>query len=68
MCLGTWLGASTVMVGSVLAGLADEVAARESGAPAISKMHEQAAARLDKDLMAMSSQCGASQPYPPHFN
>lgn len=56
------------MLGSVLAGLADDVAACETAVPPISTMHEQAAARLDKDLMAMSSQCRGSKPYQSPLN
>lgn len=71
-CLGISFGASTVMLGSALMALADDVAACDIAAPprphVNSAMHEQATARLGKDLMAMSSQCGVSQPYPLSLN
>jgi hypothetical protein len=57
-----------VTLGSVLLGLAGDVAACETAVPPIRTMHEQAAARLDKDLMAMSSQCKCSELYPPPLN
>lgn len=72
LCLGISFGASTVILGSALAALAEGVAVCEIAVllrpHVISAMPEQATARLDKDLMAMSSQRRASQLYQPPLN